>query len=204
MLRALNPDALIVPITRGQVPLEQVLDTGRFDFERASLAPGWLKEMRGEHVPETEEYGISSFTYTARRPFHPARFHAFLNRDWDNGKLLRSKGYFWLATRPRLAGTWSQAGGIAHHGVAGFFWKAVPEHNWPDDAETRAFIREKWHEPFGDMRQELVFIGQGMDPAHTRRALDACLLSDDETRAGLEYWRTLADPFPDWGLEEAS
>ena len=88
--------------------------------------------------------------------------------------------------------------------MAGFFWKVVPEHNWPDDAETRAFIREKWHEPFGDMRQELVFIGQGMDPAHTRRALDACLLSEDETRAGLEYWRTLPDPFPDWGLEEAS
>ncbi|MEA3259112.1 MAG: zinc metallochaperone GTPase ZigA [Pseudomonadota bacterium] len=204
MLHALNPDAVIVPISEGRVPLDQVLNTRRFDFERASLAPGWLKEMRGEHVPETEEYGISSFTYSARRPFHPARFHAFLNRDWDNGKLLRSKGYFWLATRPRLAGTWSQAGGIAHHGVAGFFWKAVPEHNWPDDAETRAFIREKWHEPFGDMRQELVFIGQGMDPAHTRRALDACLLSEDETRAGLEYWRTLPDPFPDWGLEEAS
>ncbi len=204
MLRALNPDAVILPITHGRVPLDQVLNTGRFDFERASLAPGWLKEMRGEHVPETEEYGISSFTYTARRPFHPARFHAFLNRDWDNGKLLRSKGYFWLATRPRLAGTWSQAGGIAHHGVAGFFWKAVAEKNWPEDAETRAFIREKWREPFGDMRQELVFIGQGMDPARTRRVLDACLLSEAETRAGLEYWRTLEDPFPDWGLEEAS
>jgi len=204
MLRALNPDAVILPITQGRVPLDQVLSTGRFDFERASLAPGWLKEMRGEHVPESEEYGISSFTYTARRPFHPARFHAFLNRDWENGKLLRSKGYFWLATRPRMAGTWSQAGGIAHHGVAGFFWKAVAERNWPEDAETRAFIREKWQEPFGDMRQELVFIGQGMDPAHTRRALGACLLSEDETLAGLEYWRTLRDPFPDWGLEEAS
>ncbi|MFP1682563.1 zinc metallochaperone GTPase ZigA [Alloalcanivorax sp. C16-1] len=203
MLRALNPEAEIVPIRQGAVPLDKVLNTGRFDFERASLAPGWLKEMRGEHTPETEEYGISSFTYTARRPFHPRRFHDFLHREWDNGKLLRSKGYFWLATRPQLAGTWSQAGGIAHHGVAGFFWKAVPEARWPEDAETVAFIREKWVEPFGDMRQELVFIGQNMDPAITRAALDACLLSEAETLAGPDHWRTLDDPFPDWGLAEA-
>jgi len=203
MLRALNPEAEIVPIRQGAVPLDKVLNTGRFDFERASLAPGWLKEMRGEHTPETEEYGISSFTYTARRPFHPRRFHDFLHREWDNGKLLRSKGYFWLATRPQLAGTWSQAGGIAHHGVAGFFWKAVPEARWPEDPETVAFIREKWQEPFGDMRQELVFIGQNMDPAITRAALDACLLSEAETLAGPDHWRTLDDPFPDWGLAEA-
>ncbi len=89
-LRALNPEAEIVPIRQGQIDLDRVLDTGRFDFERASQAPGWLKEMRGEHTPETEEYGIASFTYKARRPFHPKRFFEFLHRDWEQGKLLRS------------------------------------------------------------------------------------------------------------------
>ena len=113
------------------------------------------------------------------------------------------QGLLLAATRPQLAGTWSQAGGIAHHGVAGFFWKAVPEARWPQDPETVAFIREKWQEPFGDMRQELVFIGQNMDPAITRADLDACLLSEADTLAGPDHWRTLDDPFPDWGLAEA-
>ncbi|ASK34748.1 4-hydroxytetrahydrobiopterin dehydratase [Alcanivorax sp. N3-2A] len=197
-LRALNPRAEIVPIAHGQVPLERVLNTGRFDFERASKAPGWLQEMRGEHTPETEEYGISSFTFTARRPFHPKKFFDFLNTPWQHGKLLRSKGYFWLASRPHFAGNWSQAGGIAHHGLAGMFWKSVPESQWPDDEETRALIKEKWQEPFGDMRQELVFIGQGLDPEHARAALRACLLDEQELVAGAEYWQTLEDPFPAW------
>ncbi|AFT71620.1 CobW/P47K family protein [Alloalcanivorax dieselolei B5] len=198
-LRALNPEAEIVPIRQGQVDLDRVLETGRFDFERASQAPGWLKEMRGEHTPETEEYGIASFTYKARRPFHPKRFFEFLHRDWEQGKLLRSKGFFWLASRPQWAGSWSQAGGIAHHGPAGLFWKAVPRSHWPEDPEYRDNILASWEEPFGDMRQELVFIGQDLSPEQARRALDACLLDDDELLAGQDHWRTLEDPFPDWG-----
>ncbi|WP_355660688.1 zinc metallochaperone GTPase ZigA [Halomonas salifodinae] len=198
VLRSLNPEAALIPIAQGEVPLDQVLDTGRFSFERAQQAPGWLKELRGEHVPETEEYGISSFTYLARRPFHPARFHAVLHGDWFGGRLLRSKGFFWLATRPQFAGQWSQAGGIAHHGFAGLFWKAVPESRWPTDPEYRGYILEKWQEPFGDMRQELVFIGQHLDEARIRAALDACLLSEEELAAGREYWQSLEDPFPAW------
>ena len=147
-----------------------MLNTGLFDFERAQQAPGWLQEMRGEHVPETEEYGIGSFSYEARRPFHPEKFHNFLHSTEKYGKLIRSKGYFWLATRPQFAGQWSQAGGIARYGFAGLFWKAVPEQDWPEDKDYLASIKRMWVEPFGDMRQELVFIGQGLDQqAMTRR-----------------------------------
>ncbi|WP_277985136.1 zinc metallochaperone GTPase ZigA [Salinicola tamaricis] len=200
VLRTLNPDAEIHAISHGQIALDRVLDTGRFSFEKAQLAPGWLKELRGEHVPETEEYGISSFSFEARRPFHPQRFFELLHGDWGDGRLLRSKGFFWLASRPEFAGQWSQAGGIAHHGFAGLFWRAVPESRWPQDPEYLASIREKWEEPFGDMRQELVFIGQGLDVAGIRRRLEACLLDDDELARGKVYWKSLPDPFPDWGV----
>ncbi|MEM7304922.1 MAG: zinc metallochaperone GTPase ZigA [Pseudomonadota bacterium] len=198
ILRSLNTNAQIFPIMNGQVSVDHVLDTGLFDFEKAQQSPGWLKEMRGEHVPETEEYDIGSFSYSARRPFHPAKFHDFLHRTDKFGKLIRSKGYFWLATRPEFAGHWSQAGGIAHHGFAGMFWKAVPKENWPDDEEYLNTIQSQWVEPFGDMRQELVFIGQGLDKEAMTKALDDCLLTEDEVLKGKQYWMTLSDPFPKW------
>ncbi|MEM8682284.1 MAG: zinc metallochaperone GTPase ZigA [Pseudomonadota bacterium] len=198
ILKTLNTHARIIPIVNGQVDLESVLDTGLFDFERAQQAPGWLKEMRGEHIPETEEYGISSFSYAARRPFHPQKFHRFLHSTEDYGKLIRSKGYFWLASRPEYAGQWSQAGGIARYGFAGMFWKAVPKSSWPTDEEYLASIEKQWVEPFGDMRQELVFIGQGLDAGEITRALDECLLSEEEMLRGKAYWMTLDDPFPAW------
>ncbi len=198
ILKSLNTNARVIPISQGRVPIDDVLNTGLFDFERAQEAPGWLKEMRGEHVPETEEYGISSFSYVARRPFHPEKFHQFVHGTEQFGKLIRSKGYFWLATRPEFAGQWSQAGGIARYGFAGMFWKAVPEHNWPIDEESIATIKMQWEEPFGDMRQELVFIGQGLDQQAMLNALDNCLLSEDELLKGKNYWATLSDPFPEW------
>ena len=198
ILKALNTDAKIIPIAHGKVDIEEVLNTGLFDFEKAQQAPGWLKEMRGEHVPETEEYGIGSFSYEARRPFHPEKFHQFLHSTEKFGKLLRSKGYFWLATRPQLAGQWSQAGGIASYGFAGMFWKAIPEKDWPDDEDYLASIKKQWVEPFGDMRQELVFIGQGLDRSKMIEALDECLLSEEEVLKGKSYWSTLSDPFPAW------
>ena len=198
ILKTLNTDANIVPIAHGQVNVDDVLSTGLFDFERAQQAPGWLQEMRGEHVPETEEYGIGSFTYEARRPFHPQKFHQFLHSTDKYGKLIRSKGYFWLASRPEFAGQWSQAGGIARYGFAGMFWKAIPKNNWPTDEEYLASIEKQWVEPFGDMRQELVFIGQGLDQQGMTQALNECLLSEEEVLRGKEYWSTLQDPFPTW------
>jgi G3E family GTPase len=198
ILHSLNPRATILPMTNGQVDIGEILGTGKFDFEQASQAPGWLKQLRGEHVPESEEYGISSFVYSARRPFHPQKFYDFINTPVQQGKLLRSKGYFWLATRPQFAGIWHQAGGIARHSMAGLFWKAVPKSQWPSDPESREHIMKKWVEPFGDMRQELVFIGQNLDQAALCAALDDCLLSEAELLRGKNAWARLPDPFPAW------
>jgi len=152
-------------------------------------------------VPETEEYGIGSFSYDARRPFNPQKFYDFLHDIQKYGKLLRSKGFFWLATRPRFAGQWSQAGGMARHGFAGLFWKAVPKDRWPEDEDYLDSIEKQWVEPFGDMRQELVFIGQNLDKEAMTSALNACLLDEEEVLQGKEYWGTLQDPFPAWEQE---
>ena len=198
ILKSLNTHAQILPISQGQVDVEEVLDTGLFDFERAQQAPGWLKEMRGEHVPETEEYGIGSFSFIARLPFHPERFHHFLHSTKQYGKLIRSKGIFWLASRHKYAGQWSQAGGIARYGYAGMFWSSVPSDSWPTDEESINTIREQWEDPFGDKRQELVFIGQSLDENAMLKALDNCLLSEEELLKGESYWETLDDPFPPW------
>ena len=201
ILKTLNTDATIIPISMGEIDIDKILNTNLFDFERAQQAPGWLKEMRGEHVPETEEYGISSFVYEARKPFYPQKFHDFLHSKDLEGKLIRSKGYFWLATRPMFAGTWSQAGGIAHHGFAGMFWKAIPKEHWPEEQESIDYIKEKWVEPFGDMRQELVFIGQGLDKNKIIQLLDNCLLSNSDLLLGKDHWAKFQDPFPAWGEE---
>ena len=202
ILRTLNTRARLIPIAGGEVDTDAVLGTGSFDFAHAQQAPGWLAEMRGEHVPETEEYGIGSFGYTARRPFHPEKFFAFLHGTEKYGKLLRSKGYFWLATRPEFAGEWSQAGGMARYGFAGMFWKSVPKENWPTDEDYLASIEEHWEEPFGDMRQELVFIGQDLDKDAITEALNECLLREEEVLKGKAYWKTLPDPFPAYSQGE--
>ena len=198
ILRSLNTTAKIIPITKGQVEIDDVLNTGLFNFEKAQEAPGWLKEMRGDHTPETEEYGISSFTFVARRPFYPDKFYEFVHNTNKFGKLIRSKGYFWLGSRLEYAGQWSQAGGIARYGFAGMFWKSVPKQNWPTDEESLKIIKQNWEEPFGDMRQELVFIGQGLDKDAMIGALENCLVTEDDLLKGEEFWTTLNDPFPPW------
>ncbi|MFH0022249.1 zinc metallochaperone GTPase ZigA [Pseudomonas fluorescens] len=203
ILKRLNAQAEIIPMVMGEVPLEKLLNTGRFDFDKAAQAPGWLKELRGEHIPETDEYGIASTAYRARRPFHPQRFFDFINRPWQNGKLLRSKGFFWLASKPTDAGSWSQAGGLMRHGFAGRWWRYVPKDQWPQDQESSAAILENWTPSVGDCRQELVFIGQNIDFPQLIAELDACLLNDDEMALGAEGWRSLADPFGPW-YEEAA
>ncbi|MBC2653988.1 GTP-binding protein [Pseudomonas sp. MSSRFD41] len=204
ILARLNAQAEIIPMVMGQVPLAKILNTGRFDFERAAQAPGWLQELRGEHVPETEEYGIASTAYRARRPFHPQRFFDFIDRPWRNGKLLRSKGFFWLASKYQEAGSWSQAGGLMRHGFAGRWWRFVPKQHWPQDEESTAAIMSNWTAATGDCRQELVFIGQNIDFAQLTAELDQCLLDDGEMALGVEAWSLLADPFGPWHDEEAA
>ncbi len=181
ILHTLNPRARLEVASYGHVPLAAVLDTGLFDFEQAARAPGWLKELRGEHVPETEEYGIASFVYRARRPFHPRRFWDWIHTDWPG--VIRAKGWFWLASRPEWAGGWSLAGSTREHGAAGF---------WPEGEDSRG---QKVRAGY----QEIVLIGIRMDEAQLRAAFDACLLTDDEMALGEAGWRRFDDPFPHWG-----
>ena len=204
ILERLNPQAEILPMVMGEIPLAKILDTGRFDLEKAAQAPGWLKEMRGEHVPETEEYGIASTAYRARRPFHPERFFSFIDGQWTNGKLLRSKGFFWLASKPMDAGSWSQAGGLMRYGYAGRWWRSVPKEQWPQDEESTAAIMANWTAAVGDCRQELVFIGQNIDFAQLTAELDSCLLTDEEMALGAEGWQAWPDPFGPWYEEVAA
>ena len=196
ILRALNPRADIVHSSFGKVPLDRLLNTGRFDFEDAQDAPGWLKELRGEHTAESEEYGITSFVYRARRPFHPQRLWRWFGNQWPG--VVRSKGHFWVASRPEYCGNWSQAGAISRNELAGFWWAATPKDYWPDDAESLAMINQRWVEPYGDRQQELVLIGIHMDQAALTAAFDDCLLTDSEMELGISGWKRLPDPFPAW------
>jgi G3E family GTPase len=201
ILHHLNPDASVLFSDHGRVPLHALLGTGLFDFEKAAQAPGWMKAVRGESVPETTEYGISSFVYRARVPFHPRRFWDLLqNPDTWQG-VLRSKGFFWLASRMNVTGLWSHAGGSASCEAAGTWYAALPKHEWPDDEEFRATIMNDWKEPWGDRRQELVFIGAALDEEVLRARLDAALLSPDEFQDGPIRWQTFNDPFPVWSDE---
>ncbi len=195
-LRALNPHARLVTSQFGQLPLDLLLDTGRFDFDQAAQAPGWLQTLRGEHQPESEEYGIRNFVYRARRPFHPQRFWQVVNHQMAG--VLRSRGYFWLATRPEFAGVWSQAGALARQGYAGRWWVSVPREQWPQDTDSLNVIAEQWQEGTGDARQELVFIGIEMNENGLRTALNEALLTPQEMAAGAGEWLTFADPVPGW------
>jgi G3E family GTPase len=201
ILQSLNPKARIEVASFGKLPLSTVLGTGLFDFTQASQAPGWLKEMRGEHVPETEAYGIRSFVYRARRPFHPQRFKDWVDCEWPG--VVRSKGYFWLASQPSLAGNWSQAGAVARHDPAGYWWAAVPKEEWPNDSEAVERIRQKWDARVGDARQEIVMIGMGMDESALCKRFDACLLTDAEMAAGPAAWTPWPMPFANWPQPEA-
>lgn len=198
ILRSLNSSAKIIRAKRGMVPLAEVLDTKRFDFDRASDAPGWMAVLRGEEQPETAEYGITSFVFNARRPLHPKRFFSFVNKKSLPKGLLRSKGFCWIATRSDLVGLWSQAGQIAELSPQAFWWDTVPPSEWPDDPETLASIKNQFDGEYGDRRQELVFIGRKMDEAKIRTALNACLLTDEEMKGGPEKWATFPDPLPKW------
>lgn len=196
IVRALNPDALLIETDQSTVDPGQIFDTGRFDFDRAHEHPLWAKELYGfaNHVPETDEYGISSFVYRARQPFDPARIHAVLTGDLPG--VIRAKGHFWLATRPDWAVEYSLAGAVSSITPLGGWWASVPEAHWPKHPEAMAELRAKWLDPWGDRRQELVFIGSGMDKAAITAALDAALVPAKGFTP--REWKRLPDPFPTW------
>lgn len=227
ILARLNPRAVQIVSRYGAVPLQEVIDTRRFDFEAAASAPGWLTSLEQandhehehghehghdhdhaheghSHVSEADQYGIGSFVYRARRPFSAERLWALLHEEWQG--VLRSKGFFWLATRNDVAGSLSQAGGVCRHGPAGMWWAAQPREEWPVDDELAVEIAADWYgspddTAIGDRRQELVLIGVGLDAQLWRAKLDACLLTDEEYASGPQAWQRMADPFPDWDLD---
>jgi G3E family GTPase len=194
VLRALNASARLVRAERGRVPLLEVLNTKRFDFERAAAAPGWLAALRGDGKPETEEYGIKSFVFRARRPFHPQRLYDFGTDEDLTAGLLRSKGFCWLVMRPRWAALWSQAGRMMDLTPQGTLWADAPEHERPTDPAERAEVDAQ----FGDLRQELVFIGRQLNEPGMRAALEGALLTDAELTGGPAVWDAIPDPFPEW------
>jgi len=220
VIRALNRDAEIVETAYSAVALDRVLGTGRFDFVKAQLAPGWMKELRGEHTPETEAYGITSFVYRAHRPFHPQRFFRLINEGL--GGVIRSKGFFWLATRMDWVGELSTVGGATQHEAAGFWFAArdrvdqrrvgerlrtgeritapLPEAHLVHDESEYAAMKRLWDPTWGDRRQELAVIGVGLDEQRVREELDACLLNPREMRLGPAGWQGLPDPFPRWQM----
>jgi G3E family GTPase len=202
IIRALNPDARVILADHGRVDTDAILDTGLFDFDRAQEHPMWAKELYGfaSHRPETEEYGIRAFTYRARAPFHPARIHAVLNGELPG--VIRAKGHFWIATRPNWVAEFSLAGAVSSVSPLGGWWAAAPRDRWPDTGAMLEEVRAKWVEPWGDRRQEIVFIGHRMDEPAIRAALDAALLpAADFTPAD---WAGLPDPFPAWRRQEAA
>ncbi len=200
LLRHLNPDAEQIVATRGVIAPQRILGTHRFDFEKAEAAPGWQKELSGVHIPETEEYGIGSFVYRARRPFHPERLWAQVDQGLPG--VLRAKGFFWIATRPELMAAWSQAGQLLEVQAAGYWYVAVDREHWDLDDEQREEVDALWHPELGDRRQELAIIGQHLDIPGLTALLDACLITEQELAAGEALWQTFADPFPEWTLEE--
>lgn len=193
----LNPDAKIIQSRFSKIPINEVINTELFSFEDAQKAPTWAKELAGDHVPETDEYGITSFVYTARKPFHPERFSNLINTEWSG--VIRSKGYFWLASRPDYVGVWSQAGSACRIEPGGKWWACAPKSEWPTDDESRKWINSKWDEAIGDRRQEIVLIGIDMNKDALTSMLNECLITEDEQQLlPNEY----TDPFPQWFAEE--
>ena len=198
IIRSLNARAKLIETTLSEVALGEVMDTGLFNLEEAQEHPMWARELYNfnDHVPETEEYGITSFVYRARAPFHPAKLHAFFNQEWPG--VVRAKGFFWLATRPDFVGEMSQAGAFVRHQGIGRWWASVPRDRWPEGADFDQVLDNYWDDDFGDRRQELVFIGLSseMNEWEIRTKLDGCLAAN--YLADPERYHQVQDPFPVW------
>lgn len=196
IIRSLNADAKIIKTSRCKVPLDEILNTNRFDFDKASQSPGWLKVMRGEENSETDEYGVSSISFDARKPFHPERFHKFLHTEFPG--LYRAKGYFWIVSQPDFMVEMAIAGTVREFHPKGFWWTSVAEEEWPQDEESQTYIRQNWHPHFGDRSQKLVFIGKRNILKDIKDSLEKSLLTDAELNQSVDFLKNLKDPFDDW------
>ncbi|KRP83097.1 GTP-binding protein [Pseudomonas lactis] len=193
ILAGLNPSARIMPMAQGNVKLSAILGTHLFDLPSLAASPGWMKKMQADDTPasESDTYGVTSWVYRERAPFHPQRLLDFLQQPWHNGRLLRSKGYFWLASRHLETGLLVQSGSQFQWDYVGYWWNFIEQSQWPQDEYRLQSIMAKWDSIVGDCRQELVFIGQGLDTQALQRALDNCLLSTQEIAAGPSAWQAL-------------
>ena len=197
IIRSLNADARIIETNYSDVPTETILDTGLFDYEKAHEHPFWAKELYGyaDHLPETEEYGVTSFVYRARLPFDPTRIHELLNADLPG--VIRAKGHFWIATRPDWVAEFSLAGALSSVNPLGTWWASVPIERWPSEEHAQAYLAAHWQEPWGDRRQEIVFIGSGIDWPELRSRLDSCLVPKN-LASSPDTLPDMPDPFPLW------
>ena len=200
IIRSLNADVQIIETNYSEVQADAILDTGLFDFEKAHEHPMWAKELYGyaDHTPETEEYGVSSYVYRARRPFQPEAIHGLLNGPLPG--VIRAKGHFWVATRPKWVVEYSLAGSLSSVTPLGTWWASVPKDRWPEGEAIDAYIKEHWQEPFGDRRQEIAFIGAGIDWPALKARLDAALLPEDQEYSPDVKCR-MPDPFPRWATQ---
>ena len=201
IIRSLNADTQIIEVDQSDVAAEAILNTGLFDIDKAHDHPMWAKELYGfkDHVPETEEYGVGSFVYRARLPFIPERILEVLNSDLPG--VIRAKGHFWISTRPEWVAEFSLAGSLSSVKPLGTWWASVPQEKWPDHGSVEAYLRDHWQEPWGDRRQEIVFIGAGIDWPALKARLDACLVPDVAT-TGPDNLPEYPDPFPIWRRAE--
>ena len=198
IINKLNPDARIIPTNHSKVNLQEVINTGLFDFEKAESSAGWIKELENEHIPETEEYGIGSFVYRRKKPFHPNRFLDFIQHTFPKN-IIRSKGLFWIASRPDQALVWSSAGGSLKTDPAGVWWDSMPfseRINYADFVNNQQMIESEWSSDFGDRKIELVFIGQQLDVSAITNKLDECLLNEEEVSEWKDGKLQLTDNWP--------
>jgi len=198
-IHRLNPGAKIIRTEYGNVNLKEVLNTGLFDFEVTSQSAGWIKELETDHVPETEEYGISSMVFRSSKPFHPTRFWKYIKNEWPLN-VIRSKGLFWIASRPDIAINWSQAGGSLNTSPAGVWWDSMSKlerNQHPAFQANEENIMSRWTREFGDRMNELVLIGQNIDSDDLINKLESCLCDEHEIEAWREY-KVFNDPWPNW------
>ncbi|WP_171211239.1 GTP-binding protein [Ruegeria sp. HKCCA5426] len=198
IIRSLNADAKIIETNQSEVSSDAILDTGLFDFEKAHQHPMWVKELYGfaDHVPETEEYGVSSYVFRAGQPFEPEKILVLLNGNLPGA--IRAKGHFWIATRPDWVAEFSLAGALSSVKPIGTWWASVPDTRWPDHPSVLDYIKQHWVEPWGDRRQDIVFIGAGIDWPSLKSRLESCLLSQAAAPGPDALPSDLPDPFPLW------